>query len=437
MKRFRHSAFWLLLTAFCLLPSALAQKPKYPYSHGYFSTINDRVVYADAFTGTTTAQMVNAAVATNSSPCLIIITGEMQGTAGDFTGISLPDANYRILDERGPNLVWGFKSTVDSSVVAILTLTQTGITVPSCTGCGGGGTPGGGDTAVQFNHPAGTFAGDTPNFFYNPTTHKLTVTGGLSTGTAAPFTLSFLANGAMTGNVTFTGPTVQPAAGLLNLDASGNMTTKPLQGTDANVLTSGTVSGTASPLCTDANGGATTSGCPAASAPITVLGQQILSVPASSVTFSSIPGTHSDLMLTIRGSGADAALVTNMGIQFNGDVAADYDYTFTSANGTSLTAFSASAVTNMYAGSVPGATATANTAGQAVVYVVGYAGTTFNKSMTVDNGWLETQGSTTTYFKRGVFGQWRSTAAITSVTVLNQSGSNFNAGTRFTLYALN
>jgi len=38
-----------------------------------------------------------------------------------------------------------------------------------------------------------------------------------------------------------------------------------LQGTDTKVLTAGTVSGTASPLCTDANGGATTSGCPSGS----------------------------------------------------------------------------------------------------------------------------------------------------------------------------
>ena len=36
----------------------------------------------------------------------------------------------------------------------------------------------------------------------------------------------------------------------------------PGQGTDANVLTSGTVSGLAAPLCTDANAGATTVGCP-------------------------------------------------------------------------------------------------------------------------------------------------------------------------------
>jgi len=170
---------------------------------------------------------------------------------------------------------------------------------------------------------------------------------------------------------------------------------------------------------------------------MTLISQQVVSTPSSTITFSGIPGSHSDLMLTIRGSGADSGLLTNMGIQFNGDVAADYDYTFASGSGTTVSAFSASAVTNMYAGSLPGATATAGSSGQAVVYIVGYAGTSLDKNLTVDNGWLETQGTTTTYFKRGVFGQWRSTAAITSVTVLNQSGSNFNAGTRFTLYALN
>jgi hypothetical protein len=43
--------------------------------------------------------------------------------------------------------------------------------------------------------------------------------------------------------------------------AATQIASTSLQGTDAKVLTAGTVAGTASPLCTDANGGATTSGC--------------------------------------------------------------------------------------------------------------------------------------------------------------------------------
>jgi hypothetical protein len=45
--------------------------------------------------------------------------------------------------------------------------------------------------------------------------------------------------------------------------ASTVTSSKALQGTDTNILTSGTVSGLAANLCTDANGGATTSGCTA------------------------------------------------------------------------------------------------------------------------------------------------------------------------------
>ena len=44
--------------------------------------------------------------------------------------------------------------------------------------------------------------------------------------------------------------------------AASQIASTSLQGTDTKVLTAGTVSGTGSPLCTDANGGATTSGCP-------------------------------------------------------------------------------------------------------------------------------------------------------------------------------
>jgi hypothetical protein len=44
---------------------------------------------------------------------------------------------------------------------------------------------------------------------------------------------------------------------------SGNVVlASGIQGTDTNVLSAGTISGTGTPLCTDANGGATTTGCP-------------------------------------------------------------------------------------------------------------------------------------------------------------------------------
>jgi hypothetical protein len=54
---------------------------------------------------------------------------------------------------------------------------------------------------------------------------------------------------------------VYPGAGIANSTGSAWGTSYAAQGTDSKLLTSGTVSGTAATLCTDANGGATTSGC--------------------------------------------------------------------------------------------------------------------------------------------------------------------------------
>jgi hypothetical protein len=50
--------------------------------------------------------------------------------------------------------------------------------------------------------------------------------------------------------------------------ATSQIASTSLQGTDSKVMTAGTISGTGSLLCTDANGGATTAGCAAASNPI-------------------------------------------------------------------------------------------------------------------------------------------------------------------------
>jgi len=357
------------------------------------------------------------------SSVLIVATLTISGTSPPFVGSALPNGTTATTQPLADNTA---KVATDAFVIA---------------NAGSGGLPGGGDTAVQFNHPLGTFAGDAINFSYNSTTHVLTATGGFSTGPAAGPVLSpILPNASQVGNETYTCPAAQASAGLWFVDgtAAGNFSTKSLQGTDTKVMTAGTVSGISSPLCTDTNGGATTTGCPAASAPITVVGQQILSVAANSVTFSSIPGTHSDLMLTVRGRCDDAATtVSNVGLQFNADTTASYDVQVLQATNTSASGFAQSANTSMYVGSVPGGTATANVAGQFTLWVVGYSGSSFFKNVTTSDGWFGTLGTATTYEKRDVIGNWRNTGAIISITILDQGGGNFLAGTRFTLYALN
>ena len=85
-------------------------------------------------------------------------------------------------------------------------------------------------------------------------------------GTGITFALS------NSGNTTTITPTVTVSSGLSGMTAgqvaiaataSTVTSSKAIQGTDTSLLSSGTVSGTGATLCTDANGGATTSGCSA------------------------------------------------------------------------------------------------------------------------------------------------------------------------------
>jgi hypothetical protein len=83
-----------------------------------------------------------------------------------------------------------------------------------------------------------------------------------------------------------------------------HQTIMPIQGTDPNLLSSGTVSGTAAPLCTDANGGATTVGCPTSSGNVTTAvtlntGQLVVGAGASAVGVGDLSGDVSTAGSTV------------------------------------------------------------------------------------------------------------------------------------------
>lgn len=73
-------------------------------------------------------------------------------------------------------------------------------------------------------------------------------------------TIDTLTNKTLT-SPTINGGTITSATNVTPV-INGASTGSGVQGTDTKLLTSGTVSGTAAVLCTDANGGATTTGCP-------------------------------------------------------------------------------------------------------------------------------------------------------------------------------
>ena len=67
---------------------------------------------------------------------------------------------------------------------------------------------------------------------------------------------------------------------------------------------------------------------------------------AASVTFSSIPGTYTDLVIVTQ---AISATADNVGIRFNSDSGSNYSQTWLSGNGTS-------AISSRYSSSTSGVT---------------------------------------------------------------------------------
>ncbi len=105
-----------------------------------------------------------------------------------------------------------------------------------CGSGGGGGTPGGSNTAVQFNN-SGAFGGDSTNFFYNATTHALTITGAMTTATNS-FVLDQLVNPANVGDLMCGsgGTWADCVAGLTEREVTG--TTDTIASTDrSNMVT--------------------------------------------------------------------------------------------------------------------------------------------------------------------------------------------------------
>jgi len=150
-----------------------------------------------------------------------------------------------------------------------------------------------------------------------------------------------------------------------------------------------------------------------------------LSSAASSVTFSSIPATYTDLVLVVTGLFTSSG--GNSRIRFNGDTGTNYSNTRLQGDGTSASSNRSTSQAFLrldYDGNsstVPNMTRT---------NIFSYAGST-NKTCLIESS-EDKNGSGSTVRTVGL---WRDTSAITSIEVL-MSSSTFATGTIATLYGI-
>ena len=155
---------------------------------------------------------------------------------------------------------------------------------------------------------------------------------------------------------------------------------------------------------------------------------------SGTITFSSIPSTYKHLQIRYIGRSDEVATVRNLNIRLNGDTGTNYVYHNLTGDGSTATAAGVTAVAQMLVRPIPAASASANIMGAGIIDIHDYASTTKNKTVRTFVG--ADANTASTDWKVSLFsGLWLNTAAITSISLIAQSG-NFTTNTTFALYGI-
>ena len=147
----------------------------------------------------------------------------------------------------------------------------------------------------------------------------------------------------------------------------------------------------------------------------TPIATQTLTTSAASITFSSIPSTYTDLIMVFNGV-AD----NNVSLRFNSDSGTNYSSTRIRGDGSSASSSRFTSIASMYGSYDPGISTS-------TWQIMNYSNSATYKTA------LNRGGGSGTNVEAYV-GLWRSTAAITSVTVI--VNGTFSIGSTFTLYGI-
>lgn len=148
----------------------------------------------------------------------------------------------------------------------------------------------------------------------------------------------------------------------------------------------------------------------------------------ATVSFSSLPGTFTDLILIVAARNTTVPATMTCWINLNGDTGTTTSATFLSGSGSAASSIRLTSMTNMQFFNIPAANAAASMFGTSVIQFMSYANTNVYKTIlaaaTDPGSWVE----------RNV-GLWRSTSAITTIQ-LGCNGGNFASGSTFSLFGI-
>lgn len=151
---------------------------------------------------------------------------------------------------------------------------------------------------------------------------------------------------------------------------------------------------------------------------------------AASIEFTGIAGTGKDLLVLVNARAVNAAVANNLVVRFNSSTSS-YDNRRLLGDGSSASSNSTSGGSGFFvSNSLPAASATASTFGNAAIYVSNYAGST-SKSVSADG---VSENNATEAYQTLLAGLWGNSAAITTVTI--SSGANLAEFSSASLYII-
>jgi hypothetical protein len=157
------------------------------------------------------------------------------------------------------------------------------------------------------------------------------------------------------------------------------------------------------------------------------------STPVSTIDFSSIPSTYTDLCLKMSLRTNRAGTFDYVTINFNGS-SANFSLKTLQGDGAggSPASYNRGTFGVNFIGRSDGATATANTFANGDIYIPNYAGSR-NKSSSTD---MVNEDNVNTAYANMTAGLWAQTTAINQLTITNGTGNSYVQYSTATLYGI-
>jgi hypothetical protein len=149
----------------------------------------------------------------------------------------------------------------------------------------------------------------------------------------------------------------------------------------------------------------------------------------STITFSSIPSTYKHLQIRFLARGSNGEYLA---LRMNSDTGSNYSFHRLSGEGSSASANASTSRSDMILNSVSGTSSTANIFNVGIVDILDYADTNKYKTVRVLTG-VDFNGSGSVEL---ISNNWRSSSAITTLTITQNSSGTIQQYSSFALYGI-